>query len=80
MREKAEDGGCGFSKDCRVCAWEELVTPCQTETRASVPVCGRVPTLLEDKPESTHGFGLKWLELGRAGIVSKVSPDVLERS
>lgn len=36
MREKAEDGGCGFSKDCRVCAWEELVTPCQTETRASV--------------------------------------------
>lgn len=45
-----------------------------------VPVFGRVPTLLEDKPESTHGFGLKWLELGRTRIVSKVSPDVLEGS
>lgn len=40
----------------------------------------RVSKLLEDKPESTHGFELKWLELGHTGIVSKVSPEVLERS
>lgn len=41
---------------------------------------GRVSKPLEDEPESTHGFELKWLELGHTGIVSKVSLEVLERS
>lgn len=39
-----------------------------------------VSKLLEDKPESTRGFELKWLELGHSEIMSKVSPEILEKS
>lgn len=85
---KAKDGDAGFSKNGR----EEVVLPCQAEPGLSLSTMhvhmstglqgsggGRVSKLLEDKPESTHGFELKWLELGHTGIVSKVSPEVLER-
>lgn len=43
-------------------------------------VCDSVSKLLDDKPESTRGFELKWLELGHTGSMSKVSPEILERS
>lgn len=32
------------------------------------------------KPESTRGFEPEWLELGHTEIMSKVSPEILERS